>query len=74
MTTHINGEKRQDASTEQMLFDPYEVVAFLSGRYTTGLVVPGLGLPVEEALFFLLTNLFVVQGLVLWEWVVRRWA
>ncbi|MFC6939678.1 lycopene cyclase domain-containing protein [Salinirubellus sp. GCM10025818] len=46
----------------------------LSGRYTTGLAIPGLGLPVEETLFFLLTNLFVVQGLILWEWVVRRWA
>jgi lycopene cyclase domain-containing protein len=46
---------------------------YLSDRYTTGAVVPGLGLPVEEAVFFLLTNLFVVQGLVLWEWVVRRW-
>lgn len=46
----------------------------LAERYTSGLVLPGLGLPIEEALFFLLTNLFVVQGLVLWEWVVRRWA
>jgi 2-keto-4-pentenoate hydratase/2-oxohepta-3-ene-1,7-dioic acid hydratase in catechol pathway len=34
METHVAGEKRQDASTEQMLFDPYETVAFLSGRYT----------------------------------------
>jgi len=47
---------------------------YISERYTTGLEVPLLGLPVEEAAFFLLTNLFVVQGLVLWEWVVRRWA
>jgi lycopene cyclase domain-containing protein len=47
---------------------------FLSERYTTGLELPLLGLPIEEAAFFLLTNLFVVQGLVLWEWVVRRWA
>lgn len=34
MTTHIAGEKRQAASTEEMLFDPYETVAFLSERYT----------------------------------------
>jgi len=47
---------------------------YISDRYTTGLEVPLLGLPIEEAAFFLLTNLFVVQGLVLWEWVVRRWA
>ncbi|MEF8773123.1 MAG: lycopene cyclase domain-containing protein [Halobacteriales archaeon] len=37
----------------------------LSPRYTTGLAVGGL--PVEEATFFLLTNLFVVQGLVLFR-------
>ena len=34
MTTHISGELRQEASTEQMLFDPYDVIAFLSERYT----------------------------------------
>ena len=34
MTTHIDGELRQEATTEQMLFDPYEVVMFLSERYT----------------------------------------
>lgn len=34
MTTHISGDLRQEASTEQMLFDPYEVIAFLSERYT----------------------------------------
>jgi 2-keto-4-pentenoate hydratase/2-oxohepta-3-ene-1,7-dioic acid hydratase in catechol pathway len=33
METHVGGEKRQDASTERMLFDPFEVVAFLSNRY-----------------------------------------
>ncbi len=37
----------------------------ISPRFTTG-VVPG-GLPVEEAVFFLVTNLFVAQGLVLLE-------
>jgi len=39
----------------------------LSQTYTTGVAV--LGLPVEEALFFLVTNAFVVQGLVLLRWV-----
>lgn len=34
MTTHINGEQRQAANTEQMLFSPREVIAFLSTRYT----------------------------------------
>ncbi|MEF8907559.1 MAG: lycopene cyclase domain-containing protein [Haloarculaceae archaeon] len=43
----------------------------ISGRYTTGLGL--FGLPVEEMTFFLTTNLFVVQGLVLLPWVVRRW-
>ncbi len=43
----------------------------LSARYTTGVELAGL--PVEEALFFLVTNAFVVQGLVLLEWVIERW-
>jgi len=43
----------------------------LSPEYTTGLAVAGL--PVEEGAFFLVTNLFVVQGLVLFDWVVARW-
>jgi 2-keto-4-pentenoate hydratase/2-oxohepta-3-ene-1,7-dioic acid hydratase in catechol pathway len=34
MTTHVGGELRQEATTERMLFDPYEVLAFLSERYT----------------------------------------
>jgi len=38
----------------------------LSPTYTNGVAV--LGLPIEEALFFLVTNLFVVQGLVLLRW------
>jgi lycopene cyclase domain-containing protein len=42
----------------------------LSERYTTGLTL--VGLPVEEATFFLVTNLFVVQGLVLYRWVLDR--
>lgn len=44
----------------------------ISDRYTTGLDIPLLGLPIEEAVFFLLTSLFVVQGLVLYVWVVDR--
>lgn len=46
-------------------------VWIISDRFTTGLSL--LGLPVEEAVFFLMTNLFVVQGLVLLPWVVDRW-
>jgi len=34
METVINGETRQSATTKQMLFDPYEVVSFLSRRFT----------------------------------------
>jgi len=34
METHISGEKRQDATTDWMIFDPYETIAFLSERYT----------------------------------------
>lgn len=34
MTTHVAGERRQDANTEQMLFPPREAIAFLSERYT----------------------------------------
>ncbi len=34
-----------------------------------------LGLPIEEALFFALTNLFLVQGVFLWGWIVEpRWS
>lgn len=43
----------------------------ISPAYTTGLAVGGL--PVEEATFFLVTSLFLVQGLVLYPWVVDRW-
>lgn len=34
MRTTINGEERQRANTELMIFDPYELVAFLSQRFT----------------------------------------
>ncbi|WP_435127486.1 lycopene cyclase domain-containing protein [Halobaculum sp. D14] len=44
----------------------------LSPTWTTGRSV--FGLPVEEALFFLVTNLFVVQGLVLYRWVTETGA
>ncbi|WP_256288865.1 lycopene cyclase domain-containing protein [Halobellus inordinatus] len=44
----------------------------LSKQYTTGLSIAGL--PIEEAMFFLVTNLFVVQGLVLYRLVMQRWA
>jgi lycopene cyclase domain-containing protein len=43
----------------------------IAGEYTTGLTVGGL--PIEEGLFFLVTTLFVVQGLVLYPWVIERW-
>jgi len=43
----------------------------LSPAFTTGLAVPVLGLPVEEAVFFALTNLLVVQGIVLFHWVLE---
>jgi lycopene cyclase domain-containing protein len=44
----------------------------LSEQYTTGIFVAGL--PVEEAAFFFVTNLFVVQGLVLYRLVTARWG
>jgi 2-keto-4-pentenoate hydratase/2-oxohepta-3-ene-1,7-dioic acid hydratase in catechol pathway len=34
MYTDINGERRQEANTELMLFDPYDIVSFLSERFT----------------------------------------
>ncbi|PSP55322.1 hypothetical protein BRC82_06110 [Halobacteriales archaeon QS_1_67_19] len=42
----------------------------IAPAYTTGFTL--LGLPVEEAVFFLLTNVLVVQGLLLFDWVVAR--
>jgi len=43
----------------------------IAGEYTTGLTVGGL--PIEEGLFFFVTTLFVVQGLVLYPWVIEQW-
>ncbi|WP_375335542.1 lycopene cyclase domain-containing protein [Halorussus sp. MSC15.2] len=42
----------------------------ISPDYSTGIHVAGL--PVEEAIFFVLTNLLVVQGLLLFDWVTAR--
>lgn len=43
----------------------------ISETYTTG--IAPFGLPLEEAVFFLVTNVFVVQGLVLYLWLVDQW-
>jgi len=45
----------------------YEGIWTISETYTTGLTVGVM--PVEEMLFFLVTNVFVVQGLVMYQWV-----
>lgn len=34
METIINGEQRQSATTDQMLFDPYQIISFISNRVT----------------------------------------
>ena len=34
VTTTVGGERRQDANTDLMLFDPYETVSYLSRRFT----------------------------------------
>ena len=44
---------------------------FFDPTYLVGIAV--LGLPIEEMVFFLLTNVFVVQGLLLFWWVTDRW-
>ena len=43
----------------------------ISDTYTIGLAP--FGLPIEEAVFFLITNVFIVQGLVLYLWLVEQW-
>lgn len=45
-------------------------VWYLSGQYTTGLTIGAL--PMEEAVFFIVTNLFVVQGIVLFRGLTER--
>jgi len=44
----------------------------ISPQYSVG--IAPFGFPIEEALFFLVTNLFVVQGLVLYTWLLDRWG
>jgi len=44
----------------------------ISETHTIGVGLAGL--PLEEALFFLVTNVFVVQGIVLYVWLVERQA
>lgn len=34
MHTDVSGDRRQEATTEQMIFDPFELVSFLSKRFT----------------------------------------
>ena len=43
----------------------------ISETYTVG--IAPFGLPIEEAVFFLVTNVFIVQGLVLYLWLVEQW-
>jgi len=42
----------------------------ISSEHTVGISVGSL--PLEEAVFFLVTNIFIVQGLVLYQWVAER--
>jgi len=42
----------------------------ISADHSTGLLLSGL--PIEETVFFVLTNLLVVQGLVLFDWALAR--
>lgn len=44
----------------------------VSGAHTVGLAP--FGFPIEEAVFFLVTNVFVVQGYVLYLWLVAQWS
>ncbi len=46
-------------------------VWIISDELTTGIDV--LGLPVEEGLFFLVTNMLVVQGIMLFRWTLNEW-
>ena len=42
----------------------------LSDAHTVGITL--LGLPVEEALFFFLTNVFAIQTIVMYQWLGDR--
>ena len=42
----------------------------ISSAHTIGISL--FGLPVEEALFFLVTNIFIVQGIVMYVWLLER--
>ena len=56
------------------LIDRYAIINGLwtiSETYTVG--IAPFGLPIEEAVFFLVTNVFIVQGLVLYLWLVEQW-
>jgi lycopene cyclase domain-containing protein len=44
----------------------------ISPQYSIG--IAPFGFPIEEAVFFLVTNLFVVQGLILYSWLLDRWG
>lgn len=54
------------------LFAISEETWSISSRYTTHFHL--FGLPVEEALFFLLTNVMVVWGILLFEHYANRWS
>jgi lycopene cyclase domain-containing protein len=56
------------ASVDRIAIDAR--IWIISSEYTTGMTVAGL--PVEEGAFFLITNVFVVQGLLLYSWILRR--
>ncbi|CAJ51148.1 lycopene cyclase domain-containing protein [Haloquadratum walsbyi] len=43
----------------------------ISDQYSTGINL--LGLPIEEAVFFLITNILIVYGLILFEWIIDYW-
>jgi 2-keto-4-pentenoate hydratase/2-oxohepta-3-ene-1,7-dioic acid hydratase in catechol pathway len=76
MTTDVGGERRQEATTAQMLFEPGEVIAFLSERYTfrpgdivafgspanPGLVDPGEEVAIEYEGIGTLRNRVVAPG------------
>ena len=76
MTTRVGDERRQSATTARMLFEPAEVIAFLSERYTfrpgdvvafgspdnPGLVEPGEAVVIEYEGVGTLRNRIVASG------------